>query len=68
MTDKTKANGKITMGALLVASLSFTAGTLLPWITGNTTNVARLEERVISVQEDVREVKDLINKLHPPKE
>jgi hypothetical protein len=68
MTEKQKANGKISVLALLMMVLGWLAGTVLPEITGNKTSAARLEERVIFIQEDVKEIKDLINKLHPPKE
>jgi hypothetical protein len=68
MTEKVKTNGKMGVLALVMAILGYLGGTVLPGIGGNTTNVARLEERIINLQEDVSEVKQLIYTLHPPKE
>lgn len=68
MTQMKMSKGNITVVAVLAATISFTVSTLLPWITGNTTNVARLEERIIYIQMDVTEIKDLMHEIHPPKE
>ena len=68
MTEKVKSNAKVSLLAIVMAIIGYLGGTVLPEIGGNTTTVARLEERIINLQEDVTEVKNLIYTLHPPKE
>jgi hypothetical protein len=68
MTEKVKTNTKVTLLAIVMAVVGYLSGTVVPGIGGNATNVARLEERIINLQEDVSDIKTLIYTLHPPKE